>query len=1203
MNSSPMMSPDRDRDCPKVSILIPAYKAKYLKETLESLNQQEFQDYEVVIGDDCPGLEVQKIVNDFLESNPLKTVRYQRNELTLGEANNLASCIARARGEFIKPLYDDDVLAPNCLGRYVDVLSNNNQVSLVSSLRQRIDEAGNPLPDIAATHPYFKHDVILDGEDVVSFLADITLNFLGEPSAFMFRKKDYQKLTVHGGVFSIGKHEFKWIGDLALAVKLLRCGDFALLNERCVLFRISRDQTSFQGNYEIEVVKENHEKFGKMLRAQGWYVEEGNYSIRTRDLCSSEGGGYCVDLATLIRKFDTRFKGRSLETGWGVKEWLDDREPSRSRRLLLQSMLQANVDVGTLGIVVIANDACSYKSLTMTIDSLKNQHRSIEGVWLIGNHFRDVAFNYDIQMLDGTAPWPAILSKRIASGGMPDFLWIIHAGDCLVPYATLMVGEYRLRNPAPLAWYADEMVWGINGPERPILKPDLNIDFLRSYPYIGRNLVISSAAVEAVGGLDERFGDLALIDFVWRLVEGAGSLVIGHIAEVLIYHNESLMEWLRKSDILTLAPAVTREHFHRMGSSAQVDPGHELGLWAVRHPLDVRPLISVIIPTRDQLPILRGCIEGFMERTAYPNYELIIVDNGSVEADALHFIKSLESIELDQVRVLRWNEEFNFSKINNYAAAQARGQILLFLNNDIEFTENTRSDWLELLLSHALRPEVGVVGSRLDRPNGVIDQCGQILGLNGSVGGALAGVQLNEHVYMSRHLVQQNVTALSAVCMMMRREIFEELGGFDTELFPIFFGDTDLCIRATELGYLLVLEPDTGLVHLGGATRLIKKKFGIPFIENNKQREILYEKWLPQLANDGNYHPALTKHSPGYSLCPDAARIQSPLPGRPLPVVLATHSDWGGCGFYRIMHPFSALVDDYRIEGGLQKDYFNFMDVARIKPDVVILKHKWNLDDIRRYRDLIGVEVALDFDDYLPNIPTRSIHRKEISQSVIKKMRRAIETVDWIVVSTPELANEYSKYHDDIRVALNGLNPTWWRGVSGQRRVGRKMRVGWAGGSSHSGDLAEIQFAVKDLADEVEWVFMGMKPKGVDCEFHAGVPIEQYPQKLASLDLDLAVVPLEVNQFNRCKSNLRLLELGACGVPIICTDIEPFRCGLPVTLVSNRYHDWVEAVRAHIADPDYLARTGDELRDIIHREWMLEGAFLDQWSRAWGAMR
>jgi hypothetical protein len=130
------------------------------------------------------------------------------------------------------------------------------------------------------------------------------------------------------------------------------------------------------------------------------------------------------------------------------------------------------------------------------------------------------------------------------------------------------------------------------------------------------------------------------------------------------------------------------------------------------------------------------------------------------------------------------------------------------------------------------------------------------------------------------------------------------------------------------------------------------------------------------------------------------------------------------------------------------------------------------------------------------------------------------------------------------------------------------------GGSTHAGDLQILLPLIKALENDVEWVFMGMKPRNVHCEFHPGVPFEMYPEKLANLNLDLALVPLEINQFNECKSNLRLLEIGTCGVPIVATDIAPYRCGLPVTLVENRFKDWMKAIQSYLNDADYRSRQG-----------------------------
>lgn len=244
-----------------------------------------------------------------------------------------------------------------------------------------------------------------------------------------------------------------------------------------------------------------------------------------------------------------------------------------------------------------------------------------------------------------------------------------------------------------------------------------------------------------------------------------------------------------------------------------------------------------------------------------------------------------------------------------------------------------------------------------------------------------------------------------------------------------------------------------------------------------------------------------------------------------------------------------------------------------------------------------------ELDDYLPNLPLKSAYRQGVPKDALKSLRKGLGYVDRFVVSTHALADAFEGLHSDIRVVKNRLPSAWWSGLQSKRRRGRKPRVGWAGGAGHAGDLSLIVDVVKELADEVEWVFFGMCPPEIlpiVHEVHAGVAIEKYPAKLASLDLDLAVAPLEQNLFNECKSNLRLIEYGVCGYPVVCSDL---RCysedGLPVTRVKNRFKDWVEAIRMHIHDLDASARAGDALREQVLAHWMLEGAALDDWAAAW----
>ncbi|MCE5394423.1 MAG: glycosyltransferase family 1 protein, partial [Acidithiobacillus sp.] len=162
-------------------------------------------------------------------------------------------------------------------------------------------------------------------------------------------------------------------------------------------------------------------------------------------------------------------------------------------------------------------------------------------------------------------------------------------------------------------------------------------------------------------------------------------------------------------------------------------------------------------------------------------------------------------------------------------------------------------------------------------------------------------------------------------------------------------------------------------------------------------------------------------------------------------------------------------------------------------------------------------------------------------------------------------------------------------------------RVGWAGGVGHTGDLEMIADVVRDLSSEVDWVFFGLCPDGLRPyvkEFHSGVPLAQYPAKLASLDLDLALAPLEDNPFNEAKSHLRLLEYGILGYPVVCSDIYPYQGDFPVWRVANRYRDWIRVIREALSDRQALSQMGDRLREHVRAHWLLEN-HLDDWLRVW----
>jgi glycosyltransferase involved in cell wall biosynthesis len=439
---------------------------------------------------------------------------------------------------------------------------------------------------------------------------------------------------------------------------------------------------------------------------------------------------------------------------------------------------------------------------------------------------------------------------------------------------------------------------------------------------------------------------------------------------------------------------------------------------------------------------------------------------------------------------------------------------------------------------------------------------------------------------------------------MVRRALYDELGGMDAGAFPLICGDIDLCLRARAAGYLTVWTPHAVLLHEKGATLTSTPPEGFDQQRERAQDE-MYRRWLPALAHDPAYNRNLSLQSTEFAVETDTRLNWNPLPWRPLPVVLAVHADNFGCGHYRIIHPGQGMTQAGLADVRVSEYHYGPIEMERLRPDAWVLQRLVGdvpFETVRRTAPFTQAFKVAELDDYLLNLPLKNGHRDHMPKEVPRLLRRWLALMDRFVVSTVPLAEAMAGLHPDIRVVPNRLPPDRWGRLASLRRQGRRPRVGWAGGVGHQGDLELIADVVKALADEVEWVFLGMCPEPMRRylhEYHVPVAIEAYPAKLASLNLDLALAPLEHNIFNDCKSNLRLLEYGACGYPVVCSDVTPYQGDLPVTRVKNRYKDWVDAIRMHLADLDATAAAGDALRDAIRRDWMLEGPHLSDWLHAW----
>jgi GT2 family glycosyltransferase len=281
----------------------------------------------------------------------------------------------------------------------------------------------------------------------------------------------------------------------------------------------------------------------------------------------------------------------------------------------------------------------------------------------------------------------------------------------------------------------------------------------------------------------------------------------------------------------------------------------------VRYPVpEQAPLASVIIPTRNGEALLRQCIDTIRERTEYKNYEIVVVDNQSDDPQTLAYLSELR--KTGGVKVIRYDHPFNFSAINNFAARECQGEVLCFMNDDIEILS---PGWLDEMVSQGMRPEIGAVGARLWYPDGRLQHGGVVLGLGGVAGHAMKYSYIGNRGYMGRSVLVQNYTAVTAACMLVRRQVFDEVGGFDEENLAVAFNDVDICIRIYQAGYNNLWTPYAEFNHHESASR------GAEDTPEKQRRftleaEYMLNKWGPVLERDPAYNPNLTRCGEDFSL-------------------------------------------------------------------------------------------------------------------------------------------------------------------------------------------------------------------------------------------------------------------------------------------------------------------------------------------------
>ena len=397
----------------------------------------------------------------------------------------------------------------------------------------------------------------------------------------------------------------------------------------------------------------------------------------------------------------------------------------------------------------------------------------------------------------------------------------------------------------------------------PHFKPDFNIDLLRSVNYICHLFVFSREILEKVGPFREEFDGAQDYDFIFRCTEAA--FRIYHIPKVL-YHwrcheNSTASNPKSKLYAFEAGARAIEAHYQRVGIDAVVEKGVDYGIYHTHYQLKDTPLVSVIIPNKDHTEDLNICISSLKNKATYQNLEFIIIENNSTDKRTFEYYQQLEAAH-KEVRVVRWDREFNYSAINNYGAGFAKGEYLLLMNNDTEvISENV----IEELLGYCMREDVGIVGTRLLYQDDTIQHAGVVVGFGGIAGHTFIGLHKGENSYFQRAMCAQNYSAVTAACMMTKKSVFDAVGGFSEDL-AIAFNDIDYCMKVRNQGKLVVYNPYAELYHYESKSRGLENT-PEKVARFNREIETFRKKWPDILKNgDPYYNPNLTLNKSNFDL-------------------------------------------------------------------------------------------------------------------------------------------------------------------------------------------------------------------------------------------------------------------------------------------------------------------------------------------------
>jgi GT2 family glycosyltransferase len=487
-----------------------------------------------------------------------------------------------------------------------------------------------------------------------------------------------------------------------------------------------------------------------------------------------------------------------------------------------------------------------------TLESLRNQVYQDMEIVIIGPVTKDIGQEklHDARFISPDRAHKALQSIK------GHYLLLISAGDAIPSHALVSLAEMIIDGHEPDLIYSDEDMLDRKGKRGdPIFKPDWSPDLLLTQYYLGNLAAFRRKAVMTCGGIDWSLGEAAAHDLALRLTEKYTN--IAHIPDILF--NKLAGENQPSDPQVTasiLRRAIERRNLPVRFSADNRFPGLFIPHWSSRN----HPLVSVIILNKDKPDYLADCLDSVFRKTSYPNYEVIVVDNGSLDQRTDQIYKQWQSAEPGRFRIMEDAGLFNFSRLNNQAAKKVKGKLLLFLNNDICLIS---PDWLDEMAGQAVRPDIGAVGCMLQFPDGTIQHAGIIRSQPLNALHTHYRFPATARGHLGRLRVPSECSMVTGACLMIQKQKFHSIGGFDEDL-PVAYNDADLCLRLLKQGYRNLILPQVQLIHYESVTRGSDEKPGNR-MHFSRDQQHFQEKWT-SLQIDPYYNPNFNQARGDYTL-------------------------------------------------------------------------------------------------------------------------------------------------------------------------------------------------------------------------------------------------------------------------------------------------------------------------------------------------